>query len=159
MTRLPSRVGKIVRTATGADYCYATASQSTASSTKHHGIGNTGLPSARRQYETFSRWGALPLPDRHGGGGGAGSGTGGKAMAKKDLEHLLELLEQGRVNPEVLERIPLSKVGKAQFILEHKCLTGHLVCTPWRKQPPPATLPSPSMMGGSGGGTIENGMG
>jgi NADPH:quinone reductase-like Zn-dependent oxidoreductase len=55
-------------------------------------------------------------------------------QSKKDLEHLLALLEQGRLAPEVLERIPLSKVAKAQRIVESKRMSGHIVCTPWTKE-------------------------
>ncbi|KAG7340647.1 alcohol dehydrogenase [Nitzschia inconspicua] len=76
-------------------------------------------------YNLFDSW-ERTKPDRY--------GNVGKAIAKKDLEHLLELLQQDRLHPEVLECIPLSKVGKAQFILEHKRLAGHLVCVPWMKQ-------------------------
>lgn len=59
---------------------------------------------------------------------------GGKTVAKKDLEHLVQLLEQDRIHPDVMQRIPLSKVAKAQSLLERKQLTGHIVCAPWLKQ-------------------------
>ena len=52
---------------------------------------------------------------------------------KKDLTHLLELLERGVIKPNVLDRIPLSKVGKAHEMLESKRLSGFLVCEPWLK--------------------------
>jgi NADPH:quinone reductase-like Zn-dependent oxidoreductase len=55
-------------------------------------------------------------------------------QCKRDLEHLLNLLEQCRLNPEVLERIPLSKVAKAQSIVESKRMAGHIVCSPWMPQ-------------------------
>jgi len=55
-------------------------------------------------------------------------------IARKDLEHLLRLLELNRIHPEVLECIPLSKVAKAQFVLDNRRLVGHLVCAPWMKQ-------------------------
>jgi NADPH:quinone reductase-like Zn-dependent oxidoreductase len=60
--------------------------------------------------------------------------SSGKAVAKKDLEHLICLLESGCVHPEILERFPLSKVGKAQYIAEHRRLAGHFVCQPWLTQ-------------------------
>jgi NADPH:quinone reductase-like Zn-dependent oxidoreductase len=75
-------------------------------------------------YNLFDTW-ERSKPDRHGNS---------KNVAKKDLEHLLILLDQDQLHPEVLERIPLSKIGKAQFILEHKRLAGHLVCAPWLNQ-------------------------
>jgi NADPH:quinone reductase-like Zn-dependent oxidoreductase len=52
-------------------------------------------------------------------------------QSKKDLAHLLELLQGRLVNPKVLERIPLSKVAKAQSIVEAKRLSGFIVCEPW----------------------------
>jgi NADPH:quinone reductase-like Zn-dependent oxidoreductase len=52
-------------------------------------------------------------------------------QSKKDLAHLLELLQGRLVNPQVLERIPLSKVAKAQSIVEAKRLAGFIVCEPW----------------------------
>jgi NADPH:quinone reductase-like Zn-dependent oxidoreductase len=52
-------------------------------------------------------------------------------QSKKDLAHLLELLQGRLVNPQVLERIPLSKVAKAQSIVEAKRLSGFIVCEPW----------------------------
>ena len=54
-------------------------------------------------------------------------------LCKKDLEHLLVLMEQGAVKPEVLDRLPLSKVAKAQDLLESKRLPGFLVCEPWMR--------------------------
>ncbi|KAL3925865.1 MAG: hypothetical protein SGILL_000114 [Bacillariaceae sp.] len=75
-------------------------------------------------YNLFDSW-DRSKPDRNGNG---------RTVAKKDLEHLLTLLEQDQLHPEVLERIPLSKIGKAQLILEHKRVAGHLVCAPWLKQ-------------------------
>lgn len=75
-------------------------------------------------YNLFDSW----------GGGDHRRGQGGRATAKKDLEHLLRLLEMDRVHPDVMERIPLSKVAKAQSLLEQKRLAGHLVCAPWLKQ-------------------------
>lgn len=91
-------------------------------------------------YNVFDSW-DRNKPDRH--------GHGGKTVAKRDLEYLLELLEQNRLHPEVLETIPLSKVGKAQFILENKRLAGHLVCAPWLKQQTAVLTPA---MTGNGRG-------
>jgi len=55
-------------------------------------------------------------------------------LCKKDLEHLLGLLEEKKLFPEVLERIPLSKVAKAHSILEARVLCGFIVCDPWIKE-------------------------
>ncbi|KAL3913168.1 MAG: hypothetical protein SGILL_006596, partial [Bacillariaceae sp.] len=54
-------------------------------------------------------------------------------LCKKDLTHLLLLLEQGALKPEVLDRLPLSKVAKAQDLLESKRLPGFLICEPWMR--------------------------
>jgi NADPH:quinone reductase-like Zn-dependent oxidoreductase len=50
---------------------------------------------------------------------------------KKDLVYLLSLLENKSIDPHVLDRIPLAKVGRAQEVLETKNLSGYLVCEPW----------------------------
>jgi NADPH:quinone reductase-like Zn-dependent oxidoreductase len=52
---------------------------------------------------------------------------------KKDLTHLLKLLERGVIKPKILDRIPLNKVGKAHEALFSKRLRGFLVCEPWLK--------------------------
>jgi len=54
-------------------------------------------------------------------------------LCKRDLGHLLTLLESKAIQPEVLDRIPLDKVAKAQELLEMKRLPGFLVCEPWLK--------------------------
>jgi len=54
-------------------------------------------------------------------------------LCKKDLSHLLTLLKRNTIRPEVLDRIPLNKVAKAQELLEKKRLPGFLVCEPWMK--------------------------
>ena len=54
-------------------------------------------------------------------------------LCKRDLVHLLKLLESKAIKPEVLDRIPLNKVGKAHELLETKRLPGFLVCEPWIK--------------------------
>jgi NADPH:quinone reductase-like Zn-dependent oxidoreductase len=58
---------------------------------------------------------------------------GGRSVAKKDLEHLIHLLQLDLVHPEVVERFPLSRVAKAQIRMEQNKLTGvgHLICSPW----------------------------
>jgi NADPH:quinone reductase-like Zn-dependent oxidoreductase len=63
-------------------------------------------------------------------------GKSERAVARKDLEHLLRLLETNRVRPDILERVPLSKVGLAQHLLDHHkpALSGHVVCAPWLQQ-------------------------
>ena len=55
-------------------------------------------------------------------------------LARKDLEHLVGLLEKGRLTPEVLERVPLSKVAKVHSILESKKVPGYIVCNPWMQE-------------------------
>lgn len=50
---------------------------------------------------------------------------------KRDLSHLLKLLERGAIKPHVLDRIPLNKVSRAHGVIESKRLTGFLVCEPW----------------------------
>ena len=54
-------------------------------------------------------------------------------LCKRDLEHLLTLLQQGVVKPKILDRIPLEKVMRAHELLESKRLSGFLVCEPWMK--------------------------
>jgi NADPH2:quinone reductase len=53
------------------------------------------------------------------------------AKCKKDLVHLVKLLEMRTIVPHVLDRIPLGKVARAQEIVESKRLSGFLVCEPW----------------------------
>lgn len=52
---------------------------------------------------------------------------------KRDLSHLISLLEKGAIKPRVLDRVPLNKVARAHEILDSKRLQGHLVCEPWIK--------------------------
>ena len=52
-------------------------------------------------------------------------------LCKKDLVHLLKLVQQGELHPKILDRIPLSKVARAHELLESKRLTGFLICEPW----------------------------
>ena len=56
-----------------------------------------------------------------------------RVMARKDLEHLVKLLEVDLLHPDVAERFPLSKVGKAQRILEQNKIMGHFICVPWQR--------------------------
>ena len=49
----------------------------------------------------------------------------------KDLEHLVDLLVQMRIAPNVLDRIPLSKVARAQELVASARLSGYMVCEPW----------------------------
>lgn len=51
---------------------------------------------------------------------------------KKDLSHLVKLLERRAIKPNVLDRIPLNKVAKAQDMVEsQRHPSGFLVCEPW----------------------------
>lgn len=52
---------------------------------------------------------------------------------KQDLAHLLTLLLRGAIKPNVLDRIPLSRVPRAHELLESKRLSGFLVCEPWMR--------------------------
>ena len=52
-------------------------------------------------------------------------------QGKKDLTHLIGLLHKGVLKPKVLERIPLSKVSKAEDIIEARRLHGVIICEPW----------------------------
>ena len=52
-------------------------------------------------------------------------------QGKKDLSHLIGLLHKGVLNPKILERIPLSKVSKAEDIVEARRLHGVIICEPW----------------------------
>lgn len=52
--------------------------------------------------------------------------------SKRDLGYLVKLLEKGEIKPNVLDRIPLSKVAKAQDMVEsQRHPSGFLVCEPW----------------------------
>lgn len=52
--------------------------------------------------------------------------------SKKDLAHLVRLLEKGYIKPAVLDRIPLDKVAKAQELVEsQRHPGGFFVCEPW----------------------------
>lgn len=50
---------------------------------------------------------------------------------KDDLEHLVELLEQGALTPYVLDRVPLGKVARAQELVQTKRHSGFVICEPW----------------------------
>jgi len=50
---------------------------------------------------------------------------------KKDLTHLVHLLKQRVVAPFILDRIPLSKVARAQEVVESSRDSGFLICEPW----------------------------
>lgn len=52
-------------------------------------------------------------------------------QAKKDLAHLLKLLAEEKLNPKIVDRVPLNKVAKAQEVVEQKILSGFVLCEPW----------------------------
>lgn len=54
-------------------------------------------------------------------------------LGKRDLVHLVKLVEEGQVKPEIIERIPLTKVAKAQDLMENRVLRAFVVCEPWVK--------------------------
>ncbi|CAB9503991.1 alcohol dehydrogenase [Seminavis robusta] len=52
--------------------------------------------------------------------------------SKRDLSHLVKMLGKGEIKPNVLDRIPLGKVAKAQDLVEsQRHPGGFLVCEPW----------------------------
>lgn len=55
-------------------------------------------------------------------------------QGKKDLAHLIGLLQKGVLNPKILERISLNKVGKAEEIVEARRLHGVIMCEPWMQR-------------------------
>jgi NADPH:quinone reductase-like Zn-dependent oxidoreductase len=54
-----------------------------------------------------------------------------KDLCIKDMQHLVNLLVQTRIAPRVLDRIPLSKVARAQELVASARLSGIMVCEPW----------------------------
>ena len=53
-------------------------------------------------------------------------------LSKRDIQHLIGLLEKEKLRPKVLDRLPLAKVADAQSLIESKgALSGFLVCEPW----------------------------
>ena len=64
-------------------------------------------------YDLFDEWESSPV------------------KAKKDLSHLVDLLEKRKVIPHVVDRVPLSKVADIQDSLEKRRAQGHYVCEPW----------------------------
>jgi NADPH:quinone reductase-like Zn-dependent oxidoreductase len=54
-------------------------------------------------------------------------------LCKRDLEHLLTLLQQDIIKPRILDRIPLGKVARGHELLETKRLSGFLICEPWMR--------------------------
>ena len=64
-------------------------------------------------YDLFEEWESSPM------------------KAKKDLAHLVELLEKRKIIPHVVDRVPLSKVAEIQDTLEKRRAQGHYVCEPW----------------------------
>jgi NADPH:quinone reductase-like Zn-dependent oxidoreductase len=50
---------------------------------------------------------------------------------KLDLGHLIKLLDENVVEPNILDRVALHKVARAQSIVESKRLSGFIVCEPW----------------------------
>jgi NADPH:quinone reductase-like Zn-dependent oxidoreductase len=55
-----------------------------------------------------------------------------RTRSKKDLSHLVDLLEKRKVVPNILDRVTLSKVADIQhMLLEKHRVKGHYVCEPW----------------------------
>ena len=64
-------------------------------------------------YDLFEEWGKSPV------------------KGKKDLAHLVDLLDKQKIVPHILDRVPLSKVAKIQATIEKHRVKGHYVCEPW----------------------------
>ncbi|GKY96067.1 hypothetical protein MPSEU_000566900 [Mayamaea pseudoterrestris] len=64
-------------------------------------------------YDVFIEW------DRH------------LKRCKADLRYLIQKLQESKISPYILDRIPLAKVPKAQEMIEAKKLPGFIVCEPW----------------------------
>lgn len=54
-------------------------------------------------------------------------------QCKRDLSHLLKLLVDGSIRPNILESIALNKVARAQDLISEKKLNGFIICEPWMK--------------------------
>jgi NADPH:quinone reductase-like Zn-dependent oxidoreductase len=54
-------------------------------------------------------------------------------QCKRDLTHLMKLLVEGSIRPNILEIIALNKVARAQDLLQGKMLPGFIICEPWMK--------------------------
>ena len=52
-------------------------------------------------------------------------------FCRHDLQYLLQLLEDRKIEPAILDRIPLNKVSDAQDLVQSKRLSGFVVCEPW----------------------------
>lgn len=52
-------------------------------------------------------------------------------LCMEDLQHLVDLLVEKKIEPVVLDRITLNKVAGAQQLVESKRLSGFMVCEPW----------------------------
>jgi NADPH:quinone reductase-like Zn-dependent oxidoreductase len=52
-------------------------------------------------------------------------------QAKRDLSHLLNMLQKGFIRPKILKTVPLSKVAMVHNFLESKCRDGFMLCEPW----------------------------
>lgn len=62
-------------------------------------------------------------------------------QSKRDLEYLLKLLAEDMIAPKIYERIPLSKVARAQEVIERTPLSGFILCEPWLKLAMDKNLP------------------
>jgi D-arabinose 1-dehydrogenase-like Zn-dependent alcohol dehydrogenase len=51
--------------------------------------------------------------------------------SKKDLSHLVDLLEKRKIVPTILDRVTLAKVADIQHMLEKHRVKGHYICEPW----------------------------
>ena len=52
-------------------------------------------------------------------------------LCKRDIQFLLQLLEDKKIDPTILDRISLNKVDDAHDLIRSKRLSGFIVCEPW----------------------------
>jgi len=52
-------------------------------------------------------------------------------QAKRDLAHLVQLVEEGSIHPKILDSVSLGKVARAQEEIETKKVNGFVLCEPW----------------------------
>lgn len=52
-------------------------------------------------------------------------------QCKADLNHLIDKLVEKDIQPQVLDRIPLGRVGQAQQLIKGRSIKGYIVCEPW----------------------------
>jgi len=54
-------------------------------------------------------------------------------QGKRDLCHLMKLLGEDAIRPKIFERVPLTKVSRAQQVIDKTPMSGFILCEPWLK--------------------------